>query len=202
MSQPAAVPIASRRCPAPLAPMRREQVAELLARYDGLAAYAAPEVLEGREGTARSDLASLGYVLIELLSGSPPFAGSWQQIVMKKMAKDAPSLASRWPDAPAPLVRLVARCLARDPAARPPTAEALLRELHALAAPPAPARSHGRLIAVASVVALAAIGTAWWASRIAASLDRGSRPTEHEAWVARNLVVPLDRLAQLERELG
>jgi hypothetical protein len=49
---------------------------------------------------------------------------------------------------------------------------------------------------------LAAIGTAWWASRIAASLDRGSRPTEHEAWVARNLVAPLDRLARLERELG
>jgi len=38
-------------------------------------AYAAPEVLEGAEATPRSDLASLGYVLIELLSGRPPFAG-------------------------------------------------------------------------------------------------------------------------------
>ena len=38
-------------------------------------AYAAPEVLEGAEGTPQSDLASLGYVLIELLSGAPPFAG-------------------------------------------------------------------------------------------------------------------------------
>ncbi len=37
--------------------------------------YAAPEVLEGTECTPRSDLASLGYVLIEMLSGSPPFAG-------------------------------------------------------------------------------------------------------------------------------
>ena len=34
--------------------------------------YAAPEVLEGQEATARSDLASLGYVLIELLAGCPP----------------------------------------------------------------------------------------------------------------------------------
>ncbi len=32
-------------------------------------AYAAPEVLEGKEVTPRSDLASLGYVLIEMLSG-------------------------------------------------------------------------------------------------------------------------------------
>jgi serine/threonine-protein kinase len=38
-------------------------------------AYAAPEVLEGGETTPRSDLASLGYVLIEMLAGAPPFVG-------------------------------------------------------------------------------------------------------------------------------
>ncbi len=38
-------------------------------------AYAAPEVLEGQPGTPRSDLASLGYVLLELLCGAQPFAG-------------------------------------------------------------------------------------------------------------------------------
>ena len=38
-------------------------------------AYAAPEVLEGREHSPRSDLASLGYVLVEMLSGQPPFSG-------------------------------------------------------------------------------------------------------------------------------
>ncbi len=37
--------------------------------------YAAPEVLEGGESSPRSDLASLGYVLIEMLAGSQPFAG-------------------------------------------------------------------------------------------------------------------------------
>jgi serine/threonine-protein kinase len=35
--------------------------------------YAAPEVLESEECTPRSDLASLGYVLIELLIGEPVF---------------------------------------------------------------------------------------------------------------------------------
>jgi eukaryotic-like serine/threonine-protein kinase len=35
--------------------------------------YAAPEVLEKREATPRSDLASLGYVLVELLAGVNPF---------------------------------------------------------------------------------------------------------------------------------
>jgi serine/threonine protein kinase len=38
-------------------------------------AYAAPEVLEGRGNSPRSDLASLGYVLVEMLAGQPPFAG-------------------------------------------------------------------------------------------------------------------------------
>ena len=38
-------------------------------------AYAAPEVLEGGECSPRSDLASLGYVLIELLAGRPLFSG-------------------------------------------------------------------------------------------------------------------------------
>jgi serine/threonine-protein kinase len=37
--------------------------------------YAAPEVLDGGESSPRSDLASLGYVLIEMLAGTPPFAG-------------------------------------------------------------------------------------------------------------------------------
>src|SRR5204863_9644880 len=38
-------------------------------------AYAAPEVLENRETTPRSDLCSLGYVLIELLAGRHAFTG-------------------------------------------------------------------------------------------------------------------------------
>ncbi len=37
--------------------------------------YAAPEVLEGGEATYRSDLASLGYCLIEMLAGRPLFTG-------------------------------------------------------------------------------------------------------------------------------
>lgn len=37
--------------------------------------YAAPEMLERNEFTKQSDLASLGYVLIEILAGRPLFAG-------------------------------------------------------------------------------------------------------------------------------
>ncbi len=37
--------------------------------------YAAPEVLDGFRATNQSDLASLGYMLIEMLTGARPFAG-------------------------------------------------------------------------------------------------------------------------------
>jgi serine/threonine protein kinase len=37
--------------------------------------YAAPEMLDREEVTPRSDLASIGYVLVELLAGKPLFAG-------------------------------------------------------------------------------------------------------------------------------
>ena len=37
--------------------------------------YAAPEMLDREEVTPRSDLASVGYVLVELLAGRPLFAG-------------------------------------------------------------------------------------------------------------------------------
>ena len=38
--------------------------------------YAAPEVLEGHDCSPKSDLASMGYVLIEMLAGQSPFQGA------------------------------------------------------------------------------------------------------------------------------
>ena len=50
-------------------------------------AYTAPEVLRGEEATPLSDLASLGYVLIELISGRNPFHGkkSYRDMIQAKM---------------------------------------------------------------------------------------------------------------------
>ena len=57
--------------------------------------YAAPEVLDGVECTPRSDLASLGYVLIELLSGRPLFVGS---IVLRELLQAKRSLPQQLDD--------------------------------------------------------------------------------------------------------
>jgi serine/threonine-protein kinase len=89
--------------------------------------YAAPEVLEGKENSPRSDLASLGYVLIEMLSGQPPFAGlqSYRDLLEAKR-----SLGQRLPQLlPADvtcnelLMNFCRGMIAADPSKRFPSAE-------------------------------------------------------------------------------
>lgn len=91
-------------------------------------AYAAPEVLNGGEITPRSDLASLGYVLIEMLAGRPIFEGltSYQELAAAKEA-----LPQRLPELLPPdvsgnelLRNLCQRLIAPDPARRMASAEA------------------------------------------------------------------------------
>jgi serine/threonine-protein kinase len=91
-------------------------------------AYAAPEVLEGDESTPRSDLASLGYVLIEMLAGAPPFAGlhNLRDLLEAKrfMAQRLPRVL---PDEVVCNELLMAFCrglIAPDPMRRFPSAEA------------------------------------------------------------------------------
>jgi serine/threonine-protein kinase len=89
--------------------------------------YAAPEVLEGSECTPRSDLASLGYVLIEMLSGRPVFASqrSYRELLEAKRLL-AHQLESILPDEVTVnklLMGFCRRLIAPDPIRRFPSAE-------------------------------------------------------------------------------
>jgi serine/threonine-protein kinase len=91
-------------------------------------AYAAPEVLEGGECSPRSDLASLGYVLVEMLAGRPPFDG---QTNFRDLLEAKRFLAQRLPQIlPDEVVSsdlLMSFCrglIAPDPMRRFPSAEA------------------------------------------------------------------------------
>ncbi len=90
--------------------------------------YAAPEVLEGCECSPRADLASLGYVLVEMLSGTPPFDGRSN---LRELLEAKRFLAQKLPQIlPADVVRnelLMNFCrtlIAPDPMRRFPSAEA------------------------------------------------------------------------------
>ncbi len=89
--------------------------------------YAAPEVLDGAVSAPRSDLASLGYVLIEILAGTAPF-GPLASFAELQQAKRA--IVGRLPQIlPQEVVRndllmnLIRGLIAPDPADRFPSAE-------------------------------------------------------------------------------
>ncbi|MBN2578337.1 MAG: serine/threonine protein kinase [Pirellulales bacterium] len=91
-------------------------------------AYTAPELLEGGQSAPQSDLASLGYVLIEMLAGVSPFEGisSFRELLEAKRF-----LAQRLPNLlPEEVVRsdlLMSFCrglVVPDPMRRFPSAEA------------------------------------------------------------------------------
>jgi serine/threonine-protein kinase len=90
--------------------------------------YAAPEVLAGGENSPQSDLASLGYVLIEMLAGRPPFEGltTYRELIESKADLD-----QRLPEMLPPevscndlLLHLCRRLVAADPARRFSSAQA------------------------------------------------------------------------------
>jgi eukaryotic-like serine/threonine-protein kinase len=96
----------------------------------GTVPYMAPEQIEGREVDARTDIFAFGVMLYEMVSGRRPFAGDSRASLMAAIvAAEPPTLTSVQPEAPAPLERLVLRCLAKDPDDRWQTARDLAAEL-------------------------------------------------------------------------
>jgi serine/threonine protein kinase len=100
--------------------------------------YRAPEVIDGRSGSAAADLYALGCVCYLALCGRPPFEGSPEEVAaLQVRAEPAPPGRHR-PDVPPELDRLVLAMLAKDPAARPGGGEPVRRALAAIARPRPP----------------------------------------------------------------
>jgi serine/threonine-protein kinase len=89
--------------------------------------YAAPEVLEGGNHSPYSDLASLGYVLVEMLAGQAPFDGvnQYSQLVRAKrnFANDLESILPDEVLASETLMHLVTSLVQPEPLRRFPSTE-------------------------------------------------------------------------------
>jgi len=96
----------------------------------GTAAYFSPEQAQGGQPDPRSDLYSLGIVMYEMVGAKPPFTGDNPVSIAYQQVHDAPEpLRNLAPDVPLGYEAIVAKLLAKDPAARYPDGEALRDDL-------------------------------------------------------------------------
>jgi serine/threonine-protein kinase len=100
----------------------------------GTPAYMSPEQAMGGPVDARSDLYSVGCVAYWLLTGSLVFSGTTAMDLIIKHAEDRPQPPSGRGGISIPpgLESIILDCLAKDPAARPQTADQLAARLAAV----------------------------------------------------------------------
>jgi len=98
----------------------------------GTPLYMSPEQVEGKQADARSDIYAFGLVFYQMLTGKVPFAASSSLKAMyERLKSDPPSPKELNPDLPNHLVRVVLRCLERDPTRRYQNAQEILIDLDA-----------------------------------------------------------------------
>ncbi|HEY1895164.1 MAG TPA: protein kinase [Terracidiphilus sp.] len=126
----------------------------------GTARYMSPEQARGLPVDGRSDLFSLGVVLYEMVTGAAPFSGATPSDILAAILTHEPAPLSRSSrNVPSEFDRVIRRCLAKDPAARYPSAQALEQDLRRMAVQPKASRSNvvPLTIAASLVVVLAVL---------------------------------------------
>jgi len=147
----------------------------------GTPAYLAPERIEGGPVRPATDVYALGLVLYLALSGRLPWPRSTVTQMLKAHIYSRPAPLPAVPGLPAQVARLVARCLAKQPADRPSSIEVaeilgevaglpsstLLRSVAeptlALPRPIVRGRRRGLLVGSGAVAALLMAGATFWA---------------------------------------
>ena len=147
----------------------------------GTAAYMSPEQARGHAVDRRADVWSFGCVLYEMLTGKQVFRGATVSDMLAAVLRADPDWEALPPETPAPIRRLLRRCLAKDPERRlHDVADARIEIDDAASEPLVPAapsiarRGPSRLpwvlFALVSLVALAALGRAWLRGESTAAL--------------------------------
>ena len=102
----------------------------------GTPTYMSPEQCQGADLDGRSDLYSLGVVLYEVATGSPPFrVKSLSEAVFKHISATPPSPRELQPDLPPALEAVIMRCLEKNPDHRIATGTELARALDGILGP-------------------------------------------------------------------
>lgn len=96
----------------------------------GTVEYMAPELAEGAPASAASDRYAFAVMAYEMLAGRPPFVHQQTSAVLVAQVRDAPPPIAQFNDMlPGTVDAVFADALAKDPARRPATAEAMVQRL-------------------------------------------------------------------------
>lgn len=107
----------------------------------GTPSYMAPEQWkDAARADIRADVYSLGCTLYFLLTGGPPFVGNWYGLLYKHQNEEPAPLDRVRPEVPAELAAVVARMMAKDPAARYQTPAEVVKALAPFVRPKAAAK--------------------------------------------------------------
>jgi len=107
----------------------------------GTAAYMSPEQAKGRPADKRSDIWAFGCVLYEMLTGTRAFQGDDVSETLATILKSEPRWQALPADTPAPLRRLIRRCLVKDAGSRLSDIGVARLEIADALAPPDPAEA-------------------------------------------------------------
>ena len=175
-----------------LAKMEQDAALTMSKALMGTPAYMSPEQTEGSEADARSDLFALGLVLYEMVAGHLPVPGkSLGGMLNSGSIPVAPHLAEAGPDISRELDSMVAKLLAKSPAARYQSAAEVVAGLSVmkdrLAGPPVTGKDPWRRpflqITAGMTILLAAMGGGWFNLR-----------SQHQRWALEAAVPEITRL--------
>jgi serine/threonine protein kinase len=172
----------------------------------GTILYMAPEQAAGDPDIdGRADIYSLGITAYEMLAGAAPFANLGPRAMLTaRLTLPPPPLSTIRNDVPAGLERLIARCLAIDPADRPQTATALVEALEGpetftgsfASSTPKMAR-HGTRVKRAVIGALALVGAIVVSAGVYERLHAGNSSVQAESTTGAGMPVNLGVIAVL-----
>ena len=131
----------------------------------GTLLYMSPEQVRAQDVDGRSDLFSFGVVLYEMATGKLPFNGETEGLVFDAILNREPESPARLnPGLPPELVRLIEKCLEKDPNRRPQRAADVLADLRRIqhAGATAGYRPPRLWTALGGAALLAAVAAGYW----------------------------------------